>query len=215
MGNMSVNNSLTIRGIRLVAVLLLLGVIIGIIDFVLSKLLSSETQFKSIVTIFGILAIISVLIVSYGIYLIIKGRKEFNPNHEKNVIIAKKLILFWILFYVFAVFFILPTILPIVSTFTVGKPIVDVIMGIPLWLALIYLIKELAEPNIKKLLWLTFFVDIIVNPITGYVDVIAKNEASLFNLYLLTTLIAIIPTLMFVFCYYKTYIKLKAVSMAT
>lgn len=207
---MSVNNSLTIRGIRLVAVLLLLGVIMGIIDFVLSKLLSSESQFKSIITVVGILAVISVLIVLYGIYLIIKGRKEFNPNHEKNVIIAKKLILFWILFYVFVVFFILPS----VSTFVVGKSIVNVITGIPLWLALIYLIKELAEPNIKKLLWLTFFVDIIVNPITGYVDVIAKNEASFFNLHILATLIAIIPTLMFVFCYYKTYIKLKQVSMA-
>jgi len=206
---MKENNSLTIKGIRLVAVLLLLGVIMGNINFVLSKLLSSESQFKSIITVVGVLAVISVLIVLYGIYLIVKGRTEFSPSHEKNVIIAKKLILSWIILFVLTGFFILP----FSSAFPVIKTITDIILVIPFGLVFVYLIKELTEKNIKKLLWLTFFIYIITNSITSYANFIdAKNEAGLFYLYLISTLIGFIPSLILVFCYYKTYIKLKKAS---
>ncbi|MDH7517422.1 MAG: hypothetical protein QHH19_03660, partial [Candidatus Thermoplasmatota archaeon] len=150
-----------------------------------------------------------VLVVFYGIYLVIKGRKEFSQSHGKNVIFAKWLIIFGIIFFVVAGIFIIP----IFSNQIVILSIVTAIMGVPFWLALIYLIKELAEKNIKKLLSLTFFIYIITIPITRYVNFIdVTNEASLFNLYLLATLIGFIPSLILVFCYYKTYIKLKEIS---
>lgn len=201
---MKENNSLTIKGIRLVTVVLSLVVVMAVISIVLSELSPPELRLKSSINIAGIFVLILGLIGIYGIYLIIKGRKEFNPNHEKNVIIVKKLIIFWIIFFVIKESF-----LPNISSFAIIQLIINVIIGIPLWLAVIYLIKELAEQNIKKLLWINFFVYIIINSVEGYVDVVAKNETSLYNLYLLATLIAIIPALILVFCYYKTYIKLK------
>jgi|GEM_PF-2833824 len=202
LGNINVDNSLTIRGLHFVFISLLLAFLIGVIYSVLPKL-SSEPFINMVISISFCFLVVLVLILLYGIYLIIKGKKEFNPNHEKNVIFAKRLIIFGIIFFVFAGFFIIP----LFSGLIVIVSIVTVIMSITLWLALIYLIKELAEKNIKKLLWLNFFIYIITNFITRYVSFIgAKNEA---DLYLLATLIGFIPSLILVFCYYRTYVKLK------
>ncbi|MGF3585292.1 MAG: hypothetical protein ACQXXD_06215 [Thermoplasmatota archaeon] len=143
LGSINVDNSLTIKGLRFVVVSLSLAFLINIIySVLLTRLFPSAIINMVIFILFCFLAVL-VLVVFYGIYLVIKGRKEFSQSHGKNVIFAKWLIIFGIIFFVVAGIFIIP----IFSNQIVILSIVTAIMGVPFWLALIYLIKELAEKN--------------------------------------------------------------------
>jgi hypothetical protein len=207
---MSENTSFTLKGIRFVFISYLLAFIIGIIN-VTTQFLHIAYELPSYIVasfsaVYMVLAFLFLCLMIYGILLILKGKKEFDANHERSAIIAKNLLIFGIVF-----FFIIVLMAPYFSDMSLPPIFVYVIGFIPFWLAYVYLIKELAEKNIRILLWLSFFLIIIANLVSGWMFIVSWEQDILVqsDLDVLAQLILVIPGLLFLFCYYKTYMKIK------
>jgi len=200
---MEKNNLFTSKGIIIIAISFL---IIAILDvyFLLNQLIS---QYITVFAFSVIIFFISIIMMFYGISYMLKGKNEFNTDHKKSVSLGGNLIIFGILLYLFGKMFILPSITE--NSFL--KSIIQTIIGIPFLLGLVFMIKELADKNIRNLLWTGFFLNVILNFFIPwlfyseyYEDMITNN-----SIYSITLIfLSIIPALIFVFVYYKTYLKI-------
>jgi len=200
---MEKNKLLTSKGIIAIAISFL---IIAILDlyFLLNQLISQHiTVFAFSVIIFFIL----IITMFYGISYMLKGKNEFNTDHKKSVSFGGNLIIFGILLYLFGKMFIIPSF----SEYPFLKSAIQTIIGIPFLLGLVYMIKELTDKIIRNLLWTGFFLNIILNFLIQWVFYSKYHENMIINnsIYFITLVfLSIIPALIFVFVYYKTYLKI-------
>ena len=134
-------------------------------------------------------------------------KKEFGFNHEKSTIFAKKLIIWWIVIYIIFSFFFSPYL----SRIFLINELVRTLIYVLFWLALVYLIKDLTTDKIRQLIWIAFFSSIIFNLISNVsIQILAEFYDNIVIPYVILILIAaIIPPLLFIYCYYKTYELLK------
>ena len=154
-----------------------------------------------------ILAIVSLIGIYIGISKIHEGKKAFYLAHGRSTNQAKKFVKWGLIIYIFVNF----SFSPLFSLNTFSRAIVQTIVMAPFWLALVYLIKEIASNKIKNLLWIAFFsravlyffVNILPFLLSYYLIFVSPVIFSLISI------IAIIPSLIFIYCYYKTYSLIK------
>jgi len=198
---MSENKSFTIKGVRYVGVFFLLSVFYNII---------SDSSDELVLKFILILAMPFFLF--YGIILAIKGKKEFGANHEKSAKIASNLIILVIITYLLSVMSLSSMFLgSYIPDIPIIKALVFTFPFAILWLAFIYLIKELANKNIQILLWLSFFLNTTITLMIRWMLYENWKQRLIIpsELCVLIQPGSIIPILLVLFCYYKTYMKIK------
>lgn len=198
----------TIKGLRFIVIGGFSIVIMGFIHT--GSIIFTRHSFSPILSGISIIgSLISGLVVLTGVYFIFKGKKEFTPQHEKSVTFAGKLILYGVIIY----FLGFPILIWILFLFYSGYDYsldgyLQTIVSIPFYLVPVYLIKELVDDNLKKLLWVGFYTLIIIGIYTNYIKSIRGPRFSP-ELDGLSTLISIIPSIILLYCYYKTYKSLQ------
>ena len=198
----------TIKGLRYIVLGGSISVVVGFINSIFFNP-NMPFQFPQIYFIFMIVGIILVIILLSGVYFIFKGKKEFTVSHEESVSFAGKLILYIIIFYVVVTFF-----ASWIFYFAFGaniKILYDIlrtVIQISIYLIPVYLIKELAEEHIKKLLWIGFYSMIIIG-IFSIIIRITGETLSTSELEGLIMIISVIPNVIYLYCYYHTYKLLK------
>lgn len=196
---MKKNTNYTIKGIKIVVLYGFIGFLM-IVIYGLTNIFSTFPMVRILSYIAYIVLFISGIAMLLGIYFIFKGKKEYGPNHEKSMSIAVKLIILTIV-----LFYITTFLQPLRSAYPHIYTILETIRFVPYLLTLIYLIKELAEDHIKKLLWFGFLFGIVINFVTNWIN---NFEVSTFSEDL-AIFISLIPLLFILFCYYKTYSFLR------
>ena len=206
---MTENVSFTLKGLRIVIFFYLLSIIMTVTNSIFNYSFKNPTG--AFIT--GIIGLLTLIIIAYGIRLVLKEKKDFGPSHEKSTTKAGKFILVGILFFLFLSFFVIPfvalSVADYLSDFGISIMVAAgyTVIMVPFWLAMVYLIKELAEENIRKLLWFAFYFHIIIFFITRCI--VFESFGISPNLYVLVQLFSIIPSLLVAFCYYKTYLRIK------
>jgi hypothetical protein len=155
-----------------------------------------------------ILLLLSLLGIYIGITKIHQGNKDFGLNHEISTNTARKLIKWGIIIYFIVSFFLAFLIL----RYLFINALMGTIIMVPFWLSLVYLIKEITTKGIKKLLWIAFF----SRAILYFFAVVSPLIFSYFFVYdspiflSLISIISIVPSLVFIYCYYITYNLIKS-----
>lgn len=165
-------------------------------------------QYRVVYAISIFLLFIFIILLFYGLGKILKGKNEFNPEHKENVDFGKTLVISSILISIFIKNFVVNLFLD--NLFI--EIIIDSAVGVLFLIGLIYLVKELIEKNYEKILYLGVFLNIIFNlPLQLIFDV--EDNLSVFHTNYTLSLIGIsfIPTLLFVYVYYKTYQKIRKI----
>jgi hypothetical protein len=200
---------ITIKGLHFIVIG---GIITGIISILLSlNTIYAPRFFYPIIMIIGMIGgLIFGLILLTGIIFMFKGKKEFTQSHEESVTLAGRFLIYGVIIYMIGGFYIGPWILNSLQnsiyTFIVG--FIQLILSIPLYLVPVFLIKELVDDNKRKLLWIGFFLLIIFGFFASYLGSIGEISSNL-AMYGVGRLLSIIPLIIFLYCYYKTYISLK------
>lgn len=167
-----------------------------------------DSYVSSILTFIGaILVLFSLLLIYFGINDIHRGSTEFNPEHEKNVLVARKLI-FWGIILVFISGFIL---IPFSRHYEIINAVIRTIFYVPFLLALVYLIKEIATKHITNLLWTAFFSRIILYFISNLTSLVTLTDTKsiLTDYSVFIHIVAILPSIIFIYCYYGTYVRVR------
>lgn len=156
-----------------------------------------------------LIILLSLLGIYWGIGKIHKGNKDFGTAHEKSTLRAKELITWGIILYFVAGFFIYPFFTEII----IISVLIRTLIFVPFWLALIYSIKEISTSRINNLLWIAIFSRAILYFISNYYSrFYSLNLGENYTEYsILIPLIAIVPSSIFIYCYYSTYKKIKNV----
>ena len=213
MGNISNEKNLTLKGLKIVTIAYLILFSSSALSLILTTTDSRSSVYGLIISL-GFISLISLAVIYYGIHFIYKGNKEFTEEHERNTLIARKLVTFGIFSYLFSIFFISPFLIGIFANeYFIILNIFQSLLLIPFWLALVYLIKEIVSDTIKTLLWFAFFSRLVLY-------IISKNSYKIgeslnivsqtnLNFVFLVYFIAIIPSFIFIYCYYSTYVRIK------
>jgi len=158
-----------------------------------------------------VFSLIFLILAYYGISTVKKEKNLFGSNHKKSVELSQKLIFYGIIIYFFSGFVISAFLrIPIVYGF------LRAIVLIPFSLAIVYLIKELADDIIQKLLWFYFIsslsINILINTVPYYITQ-SPDIYQLFELgyYPLLLLISTLPMILVIFSYWKTYKKINPI----
>jgi uncharacterized BrkB/YihY/UPF0761 family membrane protein len=166
-----------------------------------------------------------------GFITMVSAREEYGPVHAKKVMMAL------MCFILFIIFFAMTIVVPIMSVGTmIGDPDVedvwDDIRGmiiitatmsflstVFLSLTWVFLIIELAADNIKKLLWIGFIINVVASLVALIIVIMMLNVdvtdwdldqvSALSNMADLTRAISIVGFIIFAFCYWKTYNRVK------
>lgn len=154
-----------------------------------------------------ILVIVSLIGIYSGISRIHAGKKAFYLAHERSTNQAKKFVKWGLIIYIFVGFFFGS--LFVFNAFS--RAIVQTLIMAPFWLALVYLIKEIASDKIKNLLWIAFFSRAVLFLFVNILPFLFVYYSVFVSpvIFSLISIIAIIPSLMFIYCYYKTYKLIK------
>jgi hypothetical protein len=195
----------TVEGIRTVIIFYSLLFILSTISIIFGFFIMENLFF--IYFIVMILYLVSLLGIYIGITSIHEGKKAFCLAHERSTIQAKKFVKWGIIIYFFVYFFFGPIF--ILNSF--NRALFQTLVMAPFWLALVYLIKDITSNEIKNLLWIAFFSRAVLY---FFVNILPF----LFSFFLifvspvvfsLISFIAIIPSLIFIYCYYSTYKLIK------
>jgi hypothetical protein len=197
--------SLTLKGLKIVIIFYILMVLVNTIMF-FSYVVFDESTYV-LYSMIGVLVIILSLGGIYtGIQSIRSDIKNFSPAHKKNVLFAKKLIylgvaLLLILNFLGFLFTNIETIYASIRT----------IIFLPFWLSLIFLIKEISTKKIINLFWIAISLRFVLFYLSNYTNLLVTRnfESILVEYYIPINLIAIIPSIIFIYCYYLTYMKIK------
>jgi hypothetical protein len=154
-----------------------------------------------------IVVIVSLIGIYSGISRIHAGKKAFYLAHERSTNQAKKFVKWGLIIYIFVGFFFGS--LFVFNAFS--RAIVQTLIMAPFWLALVYLIKEIASDKIKNLLWIAFFSRAVLFLFVNILPFLFVYYSVFVSpvIFSLISIIAIIPSLMFIYCYYKTYKLIK------
>ena len=154
-----------------------------------------------------ILVIVSLIGIYSGISRIHAGKKAFYLAHERSTNQAKKFVKWGLIIYIFVGFFFGS--LFVFNAFS--RAIVQTLIMAPFWLALVYLIKEIASDKIKNLLWIAFFSRAVLFLFVNILPFLFVYYSVFVSpvIFSLISIIATIPSLMFIYCYYKTYKLIK------
>jgi hypothetical protein len=196
------NKSYTLKGLKMVTIFYFI-MFISSIFLIIGQYYYDMWEIAATA---ALLILISLLMIYLGIRDIKKGNKEFGEKHEKSTQKASNFIFWGIIAILIGTFFIRP--------FSVYSPIFYAILTaalyIPFWLALVYLIKEISSDMVKKLLWIAFFSRfILVAFINFYSETYVDKHEEIPILFAIFQLISIIPSLIFIYCYYDTYNKIR------
>ena len=206
-------HNLTLKGLKFI----IIGYTLLFVSSGLALALSVgyiSPEISRFVLFLGIIILVSLAIIYYGIKNIYKGNKEFSEEHEKNTLIAKKLVTFGIIFYIISLFVVSILIFPLIrSDFSFIINIYQILLFIPFWLALVFLIKGISNDTIVKLLWFAFFSRLILFLISRVsyeigesLNIVSDTD---YSFVYIVAIIAMIPSLIFIYCYHSTYIDIK------
>lgn len=205
--------NLTVKGLKIVTIAYSILFLSSFL-ILLSSITGIRFEIIYIEVIASFTSLISLAIIYFGIQFIYKGNKEFTKEHEKNTNFARKLVFYGIIIYILGLFFLETTGIGVfLDEAVIMIDIIQTLLFVPFWLALVYLIKEITDYKIVKLLWFAFFTRIILHIVSNnsYKIGVALNVASQNNLLFvfIMSFIAMIPSLIFIYCYYSTYQKLR------
>jgi hypothetical protein len=178
-----------------------------------------------------VLLFIVVILWLLGFATMVAGKEEYGPIHSKKVMIAL------MCFILFIIFFALTILVPIMSIGTMvnvqdpeeiwddfrGMIIISTAMSflstVFLSLTWVFLIIELAADNIKKLLWVAFLINVITSLVALIVVIMMLNVDvtdmdfeqvnAMQNMSNLSSAISIVGFIILVYCYWKTYNRVK------
>lgn len=194
----------TIRGLCLLIVISLVSIFL---DFSIISL--QILRMELIYYIALLVYLFALLLQIYGLYLVYRGRKEYSKKHQTSVKIAVVLLIVGYLLMMFvASFMIIIWYMPLTYAALVGM------LSIPFALGAVFLIKELADRPILYLLWGAFVANIVLLSYSRYVyinEVLYYGTKYIFwsNDFVLSVMIATIPGLLILYCYYKILEKIK------
>jgi hypothetical protein len=154
-----------------------------------------------------IIGLLSLLGIYISIGKIYASNKGFGINHENSTKKAQKFITWGLILYFVAGFFIIPYFRDII----IIDVLLQTIILVPFWLALVYLILEISEDRIKNLLWIALISRGILFFFSNYYSSSYRfTTEEIFTGYsFLIPFISIIPSFIFIYCFYSTYNRIK------
>jgi hypothetical protein len=166
-----------------------------------------------------------------GFITMVSAREEYGPVHAKKVMMAL------MCFILFIIFFAMTIVVPIMSVGTMignqnvedvwddirGMIILTTLMSflstVFLSLTWVFLIIELAAENIKKLLWIAFIINVVASLVALIIVIVMLNVDvadldidqvnAMQNMSNLSSAFSIVGFIIFAFCYWKTYNRVK------
>jgi hypothetical protein len=96
----SIKENFTLKGLKIVTIAYLISFLATVLNLILRT--SDNRSFIAINSILGIIFLLSLAFIYYGFKFIYRGNKDFSKEHEKSTLIARKLIIFGVIFYLFA-----------------------------------------------------------------------------------------------------------------
>jgi len=201
--------SLTLKGLRTVIIFYLVMFLTSV--FLIVGVTYFSTNDISLYPFIGVIVILfSLLMIYFGVQDVYKGKTEFSPEHQKSVLFAKKLIFWGIIIFFACSYLALIFRVSILLGSDFIYAFIQTIGFLPFWLALVYLIKEITPKRIVNLLWFAFVSRIILDflsRLSNHLFVLGKDV--IVEYYFPVNIIALIPSFVFIYCYYFTYNKLK------
>lgn len=198
--------SFTLKGINIIVKFGLIATVLMLIIFIANIYYPIDSiKFNKIFLFYGI-TYLSVSIIGFvllfGLKYMFKGRKEFGKAHDRSVSIAG---IFLILSITISLF-----IAPIIDRIYQESPIMIAFLRSIVFcissLISIYLIKELAEERIRRILWYL----LPIGSILIFLGTWIYNDVFSDFLKSMSIIVIIVPILVIIYCYRKTYIHLKS-----
>ena len=198
--------SLTLKGLKQVIIFYSIMFLTSTIIILISSI-EDPMNLLFIVSIGSIIVLLSLLGIYISIGKIYAGNKGFGIDHVNSTQKAQKFITWGLIIYFVAGFFIIPYFRDIIIVNT----LLSTIILVPFWLALIFLIIEISEERIKKLLWIALISRGILFFFSNYYSSSYRiSTEEIFTGYsYLIPFISIIPSFIFIYCFYSTYNRIK------
>jgi hypothetical protein len=199
------NKSLTLKGLKHVIIFYsIMFVTSAVIIFISS--IEDPMNLLFIISIGSIIILLSLLGIYISIGKIYAGNKGFGKEHENSTQKAQKFITWGLIIFFVSGFFIIPYF----RNITILYILLNTIIYIPFWLALVYLIKEISEDRIKNLLWIALISRAALFFFSNYYSSSYKfNTEEISGYSFLIPFISIIPSFIFIYCFYSTYNRIK------
>lgn len=198
--------SLTLKGLKQVIIFYSIMFLTSAIIILISSI-ENPMNLLFIASIGSIIALLSLLGIYISIGKIYAGNKGFGIKHVNSTQKAQKFITWGLILYFVAGFFIIPYFREIIIIYVLLLTIILV----PFWLALIYLIIEISEERIKKLLWIALISRGILFFFSNYYSSSYRftTDEIFIGYSFLIPFISIIPSFIFIYCFYSTYNRIK------
>ncbi|UCG70626.1 MAG: hypothetical protein JSV09_06305 [Thermoplasmata archaeon] len=163
----------------------------------------------------GLVMLLTIILLVVGFFTIYSGKVEYGPAHFQKVSLALIFFILFIAISVGQVFFSISVpfwggfgpgyndIYYYNTSYVIMYIIFSFFSTLFLSLGLVYLIIELASREIKNLLWITFGLNLIISTVSSVLSL------GLGMLGVLSGGLGIIVLLLVMFCYWKTYIRIR------
>ena len=195
---------LTLSGLKIVVIFYFIMFSTSAIIVLIPLFYDFSTIYYATLLVGILLTLFSLLGIFIGINKIHEGNVVFDNKHINSTYKARKFVIFGIIILFTVVFFILP----FLTSFPPAYAFCRTLAMVPFWLALVFLIKEITSKSIVNLLWMAFSARFVMYFISG---LISRSDLYITSVefFVLINLIAILPSFVFIYCFYVTYNRIK------